>query len=274
MSPRSRFYHRPPGEHPERSVAVLSLGIHERMPPGLIAHGGPGAPFLLMHFHDPAELELDGRLVDATGRFVLWDAGSRHRYGHPGASWDHSWMNLRGSAVAEAAAREALPLGRPLDGVPPAVSERYLGLLLDELRGRHPPDAPVLAGLVALYLREVALAWRGPGEEPAEQRRLLAARRLIEEGLDRPLRLEDLAAEAGLSVSQFSLLFRRRFGTSPMRYLDGLRMQAARRLLEQSALSVQAVAERVGFEDPLYFSRRFKRHLGSSPSAYRVRARG
>lgn len=271
MVPRSRFYYRHPDDPRARAIEVDSLGIHERMPPGLIAHGGPGAPFLLMHFHDPARLEQDGELVPAGDRFVLWDAGSHHRYGREAESWDHSWMNVRGGAVAEAAAREGLPLGRPLSGVDPTISERYLGLLHAELHARHPADAPILAGLLALYLREVALAWRGADAGRPERERLLAARRLMAERFDRPLRLEDLAAEAGLSISQFSLLYRRRFGTSPMRSLGELRMQAARRLLEQSALSVQAVAERVGFEDPLYFSRQFKRHCGCSPSAYRAR---
>lgn len=267
---QTRFYYRRPDEIRGQSIAVEALGIHERMEPGRIAHGGPGSPFLLMHFHDAAELEVDGVLVPAEGRFVLWDAGAHHRYGCADASWDHSWMNVRGSAVAEAAAREGLPLGRPLDGVDPAITERYLGLMHAELHGRHPADGPVLAGLLALLLREVALAWRGDDAGRPEGERLLAARRLLAAHLDQALRLEDLAAEAGLSVSQFSLLFRRRFGTSPMRYLAELRMQAARRLLEQTALSVQAVAERVGFEDPLYFSRQFKRHVGRSPSAYRV----
>jgi AraC family transcriptional activator of pobA len=51
-------------------------------------------------------------------------------------------------------------------------------------------------------------------------------------------------------------------------------MSEAARLLRFTDLNVQQVAQRVGYEDPLYFSRAFKRHFGDSPMAYRANARG
>jgi AraC family transcriptional regulator, transcriptional activator of pobA len=51
-------------------------------------------------------------------------------------------------------------------------------------------------------------------------------------------------------------------------------MSEAARLLRFTDLNVQQVAQRVGYDDPLYFSRAFKRHFGDSPMAYRARARG
>jgi AraC-like DNA-binding protein len=51
-------------------------------------------------------------------------------------------------------------------------------------------------------------------------------------------------------------------------------MLEAQRLLRFSELTVGEVAARVGFVDPLYFSRAFKRHAGESPLAYRGRVRG
>ncbi len=56
---------------------------------------------------------------------------------------------------------------------------------------------------------------------------------------------------------------------SPARTLQGLRMQAACRLLVESALPVHAVAARAGFADEYYFSRRFRIEQGMSPRAYR-----
>jgi AraC family transcriptional regulator, transcriptional activator of pobA len=51
-------------------------------------------------------------------------------------------------------------------------------------------------------------------------------------------------------------------------------MSEAARLLRFTDLTVQQVALRVGYDDPLYFSRAFKRHFGDSPVAYRAQSRG
>jgi AraC family transcriptional regulator of arabinose operon len=81
--------------------------------------------------------------------------------------------------------------------------------------------------------------------------------------------LDELAETADLSVSRFSELFRRRFGCSPMRYVLELRLRRAAILLNDPSLSIAQVAAGAGFQDPLYFSRRFGRHFGVSPTGYR-----
>ena len=56
---------------------------------------------------------------------------------------------------------------------------------------------------------------------------------------------------------------------SPAKTLQGLRMQAACRLLVESALPIHEIATRAGFADEYYFSRRFRIEQGMSPRAYR-----
>ncbi len=89
-----------------------------------------------------------------------------------------------------------------------------------------------------------------------------------------PLRLEDFAKEAGLSVSHFSELFRVQTGQSPMAYFIDIRMRHACRLLDLSAQSVKSVAGECGYRDPYYFSRVFKKVMGSSPDKYRSIKKG
>ena len=86
---------------------------------------------------------------------------------------------------------------------------------------------------------------------------------------DQPTRLEDLAAWAGFSAQHLNRRFRAQLGVTPLQYLTQLRMQHAAALLADGRLTVQAVAERVGYEDPYYFSRLFKQHMGQSPAQYR-----
>jgi AraC-like DNA-binding protein len=72
-----------------------------------------------------------------------------------------------------------------------------------------------------------------------------------------------------LSRQYFSKLFRRFTGQSPHSYLMEVRLRQARALLEETDLTIQEVATRVGFSDPYYFARTFRTHCGVSPSQYR-----
>jgi transcriptional regulator GlxA family with amidase domain len=92
----------------------------------------------------------------------------------------------------------------------------------------------------------------------------------IEESLDRPLRVADLARAVNLSPSQFTRLFRSATGTSPARYLQLRRLARARVLIETTFFTIKEVMQMVGINDPSHFSRDFTRHHGIAPS--RVRA--
>jgi AraC family transcriptional regulator of arabinose operon len=74
------------------------------------------------------------------------------------------------------------------------------------------------------------------------------------------------------ALLQFSDLFKRHYGTSPMAYFSELRMQRARELLSFTKMSVKEIAAELGFDDPLYFSRAFKKVSGMSPRDYRLKS--
>jgi AraC-like DNA-binding protein len=63
-------------------------------------------------------------------------------------------------------------------------------------------------------------------------------------------------------------------GRSTKKLVSDRVMTEAQRLLRHTTLTVQQVAYRLGYEDPLYFSRAFRQHVGEPPSAYRERAGG
>lgn len=99
---------------------------------------------------------------------------------------------------------------------------------------------------------------------------------LVSEVMDRlnthmaePTRLNDLARWAGFSPQHLNRLFRRQIGVTPLQYLARLRMDLAATLLTEGRLTVRAIAAKVGFDDPYYFSRTFKDHFGRSPDHYR-----
>lgn len=84
------------------------------------------------------------------------------------------------------------------------------------------------------------------------------------------LTVKDLALKSNLSISHFSTLFRKSTGMAPMDYFIHLKLQKACLLLYSSDSKIKVVAAAVGYDDPYYFSRLFKKHMNSSPNQYRV----
>ncbi|MEQ8291546.1 MAG: helix-turn-helix domain-containing protein [Roseovarius sp.] len=74
---------------------------------------------------------------------------------------------------------------------------------------------------------------------------------------------------AGLPERTFSRRFRKATGYSPVEYVQALRLEEAKQMLETTAIAVDSVAEAVGYADPVYFRRIFKRDVGTTPTRYR-----
>ncbi|MNC09437.1 HTH-type transcriptional activator Btr [compost metagenome] len=90
----------------------------------------------------------------------------------------------------------------------------------------------------------------------------------MERHLHENITREDLAAQAGLNPEHYSRMFRKCKGTSPVEYITQLRMERAKKLLRGTTMSIGEIARQIGFEDPYYFSRRFKQMVGITPSDY------
>jgi AraC-like DNA-binding protein len=101
---------------------------------------------------------------------------------------------------------------------------------------------------------------------------LTEARAFIEAHFDEPVTLAQLAELSALSVSRFATAFRQQFGSSPYRYLCGLRIERAQALL-LAGVPGSVVAAEVGFFDQSHFARHFKRFCGMTPSMYLKRSR-
>ena len=93
------------------------------------------------------------------------------------------------------------------------------------------------------------------------------------ENLDQHLSLDQLAAHANMSKYHFSNRYKALTGYSPIKHFLNMKMEHACGLLDGTDLSVGAIASRLGYDDPLYFSRLFSRTVGISPRAYRASIR-
>jgi len=93
----------------------------------------------------------------------------------------------------------------------------------------------------------------------------------LNEHYTRAAPISSAVEEAGLPERTFTRRFHLATGASPLEYVHQLRLNRARRLLESTDLSVQVVARELGYEDPSFFSRLFKREVSLTPAQYRKR---
>lgn len=95
----------------------------------------------------------------------------------------------------------------------------------------------------------------------------------MQEHLEGPLKLNELARIAGVTDASLSRYFRKQTGVTPFERLGQLRLQRACQLLETTDFPVKEVASRCGFTDSNFFYRLFRRKLHCTPSEFRARKR-
>jgi transcriptional regulator GlxA family with amidase domain len=98
-----------------------------------------------------------------------------------------------------------------------------------------------------------------------------AAQEWMREHLREALRVDALARRFGMSPRSFARRFVRATGEPPLGYLHGLRVEAAKHLLESEARSLAEIAAAVGYEDLAFFRALFRRRTGVAPSSWRRR---
>lgn len=183
-------------------------------------------------------------------------------------------LDLR--ALAQLMLRQEVPPGRPSkERLGIAVSEVSAPLLdafnrlLDLLESPH--DIPTLAPLVKQEIFYRLLR----GEQGPRLRQITSvgnhgyhisrAIDWLKENFSKPVKMEELASRAGLSLSAFHSHFRAMTAMSPLQYQKRMRLNEARRLMLTDHIDASRAAFRVGYESPSQFSREYSRQFGAPP---------
>ncbi|SMG23232.1 AraC family transcriptional regulator [Paraburkholderia susongensis] len=142
---------------------------------------------------------------------------------------------------------------------------------------RNPLEAAVLGPALVreIYFR-VFVGEQGGSMRAALNRhgnfgRISKALRKIHLSYAEALSVEDLAAEAKMSVPSFHAHFKATTNTSPLQYIKSTRLHQARLLMARQGMTAAAASALVGYESPSQFSREFKRLFGGTPSEEIVR---
>ena len=129
--------------------------------------------------------------------------------------------------------------------------------------------------LLEMYLKQILLLIERSREERKPtvssfiQDELELARRYFTEHYNEDINIEEYAKSRGMSFSWFSRNFKQLTAKSPMQYVVSVRINNAASLLGCSSYNINEVSNIVGYDNPLYFSRIFKKVKGVSPSEYK-----
>lgn len=195
----------------------------------------------------------------APGRALEFDVA--HCHGH---ALDVPWRRDKALPGIEGVIEGSMEWS---DGLAPLVS--YIVHLFK--RGDFQPwQMRQLAGLFVTELLEAVQTRRVASRPiPHALRQLL---RFISDHTHRPLGLDDLAHFSGMSRSSVGRMFKRYLNCTPGEWVLDERMRRACHLLRTTRLPVSEIGQRVGIEDPFYFSKLFKKAQGVAPLGYRKQA--
>lgn len=98
---------------------------------------------------------------------------------------------------------------------------------------------------------------------------VMQAKQFIDKNYEKKISLEDISHASLLSPYHLSRIFKAQLGISPHAYLNSVRLEAAKRLLLTTQLSVQSISDRIGFSNVNILIRLFKNAAGMTPTAFR-----
>ena len=220
------------------------------------------------HFYfDDAE-----RIVTA-GHMVLFQPRQEQHYEYFGTDkTEVYWVHFTGSNVKNILRRYDIPLDTPV--LYSGASAIY-AYLFKEMINELQTCRTGYEELLAMYLRQILILVQRTRQEHRTsinthiQEEMEYARRYFNEHYNEQISIEDYAQSRNMSVSWFQRSFKQIVNYSPMQYILTIRMNNAASLLESTDYSMAEISAIVGYDNPLYFSRLFKKQKGVSPSEYR-----
>ncbi|MFF5076571.1 helix-turn-helix domain-containing protein [Actinoplanes sp. NPDC000266] len=272
--------------HPERTSRGLGweqLYVStQREQPYQACFGGAGSHLVILHLNGPVtvrrgHLGLTRERTVPPGGLFVHPAGKELTV-ELGGQLDTVHAYLTDDMLREAHDGDPVELAEELGSLDPLV-EQLLLTLDGVLRGWEPSARTYVdhlgRALAAQLARrhsvrpKTATGTPRPARAGLSDRQVGAVRDLIEARLGEPLPLPDMAAAAGLSVSQFARQFKARTGLSPHQFLIQRRLDAACSLLRRTAMPIAEIAQRCGFSHQEHLTRVLRAHLGTTPAALR-----
>jgi len=234
---------------------------------------GSGDHILIFCTEGRGWLELDGKewLINKNDAFLV-PQGTPHVYGaDPDFPWSNYWVHFRGRqgpAFANLIGGTDGPVIhlQRYEDVVTCIEQLYQYMSNVHARSELIAASGALSQLLCLIQFRMGTAEaKGRTAEEGIERSI----DFMHKNLAKTLKLGDLAKIAGMSPGHYGMLFRKSRHHTPVDYFNRLKIQKSCELLKTTGGRISEIGESLGFTDPYYFSRLFKKVMGLSPRAYR-----
>jgi AraC family transcriptional regulator, arabinose operon regulatory protein len=216
-----------------------------------------------------------GEIIVQAGDAVLFRPGTLHDYGvEPSLElWDIIWTHFRPRpGWLELMNWIEVAPGLMLMQISNRQAARKIEIQLKEMNRLARRTTPKREAFALNALEKALLMYDEYNSEAISNNidpRITAVLEHLRSNLQNKFSLPELAKISQLSASRLYHLFSSEIGQPPYEYLEFMRLDQAKYLLETTRSKIHEIAELVGFEDALNFSRRFKHRVGLSPRGYR-----
>ncbi len=211
--------------------------------------------------------------IVAAGNMVIYRPKEEQRYYYYGA--DHTevyWVHFTGSNVKNILRKYGIPDKAHV--IHTGTSLEYKHIFLQMIRELKLCKEDYEELLVNYLKQLLIMLHRLIGRKPKGRNRLLmeemdSAVSYFHENYNKPISIEEYAAGRHMSISWFIRNFKKYTEATPAQYIQSLRISNAQTLLETTNYNVSEIAQILGYDDPFYFSRVFKKQSGLSPTEFR-----
>lgn len=192
------------------------------------------------------------------GSGILIPPAMHHRETTEDLKWDTLWIGLQGLMTQKLPTRRFFHLGAGRQLLPWAHS------ILAWRQQQVGPIGPELDGLITFMMTAfLRLSQTPPQTEHHDG--LPHTLAYIHEHIDQTIVIDELAELASCSLGHFHRQFKQATHQTPLQYITRHRLELALQYLQQTQWTVKTIASKLGFADPLYFSRSFRKQFGCSP---------
>ena len=211
----------------------------------------------------------DGERSMGKGNAIIFPPRFHYKYTYTqsGKTLKYFWVHFTGSHVLSfLEGLKLMPLSTPLD----AGQDSHIALGFQSLFDSSSRSGLFSRQEIACELEHILITLaKAVHKDSAPPNPLVRSLEYIRSNFTSDISAETLARIESLSVSRYNALFIKYMGMPPIRYVIKLRMANACELLENTDMSVRQIGILVGYNDPHFFSKLFKKHVGSSPLQYR-----
>lgn len=224
-------------------------------------------------------LETEGKTyrIEKGQSFIIYPGIVISYYPDPDDPWSYIWVDFNGSEIERLLGYTAFSVKNP---VLPAIDESPYEILKSIHRAhRDKVNSSAVKwcaenGYLHLLLAFYAEHYPSVSSPSNDEQLVNRAIKYIELNLHHhDLTARRVADYLGISHGHLCRIFEAKFGISPLKHINFWRLQKAVSILENYDHPIKTVAYSLGFSDPLYFSKLFKKHLGYSPADYRKKRR-